>query len=162
MFHIFNPARDCPENFLLINEFSRLGLSSSSSESNLTPENDDSQSRDSVLVPNEDISSSETKTINKIPLDQPTLEEEEGEIQDEDEEGTENNSNPIHTEPPPPPPLIQPQPTPSIKKIKNKNIVKQNKTPGPRKKRKIEQVKNEPIQEHDDIDNSTLAKRKKR
>ncbi len=143
--------------FLLINEFFRLGLSSSSSESNLTPENDDSQSRDSALVPNEDISSSETKTIHKIPLDQPTLEEEEGEIQDEDEEGTENNSNQIDTEPPPPP-LVQP----SIKKIKNKNIVKENKKPGPRKKRKIEQVKSEPIQEHDDIDNSTLAKRKKR
>ena len=153
--------------FFLINEFSLLGLSSSSSESNLTPENDDSQSRESISVPNEDISSSETKTINKIPVDQPTPEEEEGEIKDDDEVGErENTSNQTDTEPPPPPPppssIIQPQSTPSIKKIRNKDIVKQNKKPGPTKKRKIEQVKSEPIQEQDDIDNSTLAKRKKR
>ncbi len=44
----------------------------------------------------------------------------------------------------------------------NKNTIKQNKKPGPPKKRKIEQIKSEPIQEQDDIDNSTLAKRKKR
>jgi hypothetical protein len=141
-----------------------LGLSSSSSESSITPENDDSHSRDSVSVPNENVSLLETKTINKTPVDPPTLEEEEGEIKDDDDEETENNSNQTDTEPPPPPPptIVHLQPTPPIKKLMNKNIVKQNKKPGPTKKRKIEQVKSEPIQEQDDIDNSTLAKRKKR
>jgi hypothetical protein len=59
----------------------------------------------------------------------------------------------------PPPPL---PPPPPVKKTTTKNTIKQNKKPGPSKKRKIEQIKSEPIQEQDDIDNSTLAKRKKR
>ncbi len=49
-----------------------------------------------------------------------------------------------------------------MKKSTNKNMIKQNKKPGAPKKRKIEQMKTESIQEQDDIDNSTLAKRKKR
>ncbi len=139
--------------------FSFLGLSSSSSESNLTPENDDSQSRDSASIPNADISPSEPKVPHKIPIDQPTPEEEEGEIKDDDEREEENPPNQIKTEPLPPPP--QPSP-PVVKKITNKTSTKQNKKPGPPKKRKIEQIKSEPIQEQDDIDNSALAKRKKR
>jgi hypothetical protein len=149
-----NFMNDCfAYNFI----FSVLGLSSSSSESNITPENDDSQSRDSISIPNEDISSSETKMNNKTSIDQPTPEEEEdGEIK-EDEEEEENNSNQMEIEPPPPLP-----PPPPVKKTTTKNTIKQNKKPGPSKKRKIEQIKSEPIQEQDDIDNSTLAKRKKR
>ncbi|CAF4680554.1 unnamed protein product [Rotaria sp. Silwood1] len=146
-------------------KISQKRLSSSSSDSNITPENDDSQSRDSISIPHDDISLLDIKTNNKSTIDQPTLEEEEGEIKDDDNEEEQNNSaqieitsqpEPLLTRPPTPPPLISP-----IKKIPNKNIVKQNKKSGSTKKRKIEQIKNEPIQEQDDIDNSTLAKRKK-
>jgi hypothetical protein len=141
-----------------------LGLSSSSSRSSLTNENDDSQSRDSVSVPNDDLLAlSDAKTSNnKIPIDdQPILDEEEGEIKDEeddDEDDNEDNSNLVEAEP-----LPVPQPiSPPIKKSTTKKIPKQNKKPGPPKKRKIESIKSEPIQEQDDIDSSSLAKRKKR
>ena len=136
--------------------FLHLGLSSSSSESNITPENDDSQSRDSISNPLEDISSSEAKTTPKIPVEQPTPEEEEGEIKDDEEEDEEENKlPPIDTKPSTPPPA-------PVKKSTTKNVTKQPKKLTSPKKRKIEQIKSEPIQEKDDIDNSTLAKRKKR
>ncbi|CAF0804566.1 unnamed protein product [Rotaria sordida] len=142
-------------------KISQKRLSSSSSESNITPENDDSQSRDSISIHHEDISLSDTKTNNKTSIDQPTpAEEEEGEIKDDDNEEEQNHSNQMDTEPQPRTPT-PPTPTSPIKKIPNKNILKQNKKPGPTKKRKMEQIKNEPIQEQDDIDTSTLAKRKK-
>ncbi|UJR31671.1 hypothetical protein I4U23_019152 [Adineta vaga] len=145
---------------------SRKRLSSSSSESNETPENDDSQSRDSVSMLAEDTSLSETKPVSRIPVEPSTPEEEEdGEIKDDDhdeEEIKENNiSNQVNTEPTPLPssPVIKPPSTPPPKK--SKTIVKQPKKSGAPKKRKIDHVKSEPIQDQDEVDNSTLAKRKK-
>ncbi len=137
-------------NFLLL-----LGLSSSSSESNVTPENDDSHSRDSVSIPNAELSSSGVNTNSKPSIDQATPDEEEGEIKDDDDENEENNSH--HTDIEPTTPSL-----PAVKKSTNKTSIKPNKKPGAPKKRKIEQIKTELIQEQDDIDNSTLAKRKKR
>lgn len=85
-------------------------------------------------------------------MDQPTPEEEEGEIKDEDEV-EETHSHLPDLEPPTPPP---------VKKPSNKTVNKPHKKSGAPKKRKIEQIKTEPTQEQDDLDNSTLAKRKKR
>ena len=93
------------------------------------------------------------------PLEEPTLEEEEGEIKDDEEVEPETHPTPMEAEPvraPSPPP-----PSP-VKKVTKKNLVKPNKKPGPPKKRKIDMVKSEPVQEDDDLDSSTLAKRKKR
>ncbi|CAF3315473.1 unnamed protein product [Rotaria socialis] len=146
--------------------------SSSSSDSNITPDNDDSQSHDSVPMPHEDTSTSDAKATIKTSIEHPTLEEEEGEIKDDDNEKEEehqhhNNSNQIESEPQPPPAIPEPPPAPSLppppsptKKAPNKNVAKQNKKPGAPKKRKMDQIKIEPIQD-DDIYNSTLAKRKK-
>ncbi|CAM4868104.1 unnamed protein product [Rotaria socialis] len=146
--------------------------SSSSSDSNITPDNDDSQSHDSVPMPHEDTSTSDAKATIKTSIEHPTLEEEEGEIKDDDNEKEEehqhhNNSSQIESEPQPPPAIPEPPPAPSLppppsptKKAPNKNVAKQNKKPGAPKKRKMDQIKIEPIQD-DDIYNSTLAKRKK-
>jgi hypothetical protein len=139
-------------NFLLL-----LGLSSSSSESNVTPENDDSHSRDSVSIPNAELSSSGVNTNSKPSIDQATPDEEEGEIKDDDDDDENEENNSHHTDIEPTTPSL-----PAVKKSTNKTSIKPNKKPGAPKKRKIEQIKTELIQEQDDIDNSTLAKRKKR
>lgn len=144
-----------------------LGLSSSSSVSDISPDHDDSQSRDSVSIPREDIASSDIKPNTKPTNDQQPPEEEEGEIKDDEneEEEEENRTNQIEKEPPPPSPphvpVVRPS-TPPMKKTSNKTVIKANKKPRSGKKRKLEDVKIEPTQEQDDIDNSTLAKRKKR
>ncbi|CAF4789591.1 unnamed protein product, partial [Rotaria socialis] len=114
----------------------------------------------------------DAKATIKTSIEHPTLEEEEGEIKDDDNEKEEehqhhNNSSQIESEPQPPPAIPEPPPAPSLppppsptKKAPNKNVAKQNKKPGAPKKRKMDQIKIEPIQD-DDIYNSTLAKRKK-
>ena len=124
-------------------------------------ENDESHSRDSISQRPEETSLSETKLPSKPSVDQPTPEEEEGEIKDDDEHEDSKTSQPEiePLAPAPPPPPLAPS---SAKKSTNKMTNKQPKKPGAPKKRKIEQVKTEPTQEHDDLDNSTLAKRKKR
>ena len=89
----------------------------------------------------------------KVTADQSNLiEEEEGEIKDDGEEN-ETNFKRIN---------VESSSTASIQKIKNdSNTIRENKKVGRTKKRKLDQIKTEPIQEQDDIDNSTLAKRKK-
>lgn len=138
-------------------KISRKRLKSSSSESDTSPSNDDSQSRDSISNTLEDISSSDSKTMTKIPIEQPTPEEEEGEIRDDDD-GNDDDNNEVHEETKLRPVTPEPLPPPPTAK----KTPKPPKKPASPKKRKIEQIiKSEPIQEHDDIDNSTLAKRKK-
>jgi hypothetical protein len=115
-------------------------------------------------MPSEDISSLDTKSANKAPAEPHTPEEEEGEIKDDEEEEEETHASiQANTEPTPPPPpaTVQPPATPPAKKSTTKTVVKQPKKSGLPKKRKIDQVKSEPTQEQDDVDNSTLAKRKK-
>ena len=89
----------------------------------------------------------------KVTADQSNLiEEEEGEIKDDGEEN-ETNFKRIN---------VESSSTASIQKIKNdSNTIRENKKVGRTKKRKLDKIKTEPIQEQDDIDNSTLAKRKK-
>ncbi|CAF4715340.1 unnamed protein product, partial [Rotaria socialis] len=67
--------------------------SSSSSDSNITPDNDDSQSHDSVPMPHEDTSTSDAKATIKTSIEHPTLEEEEGEIKDDDNEKEEEHQH---------------------------------------------------------------------
>ena len=137
---------------------SRSSSRSSSSRSSISSDTDESRSRDSAQAPHEDLLLPEVKTDPKTarPREPMTPDEEEGEIKDDDD----NNG----TEKDPTPPPIEPlrAPSPPVKKLPEKKTVKPIKKPVPGKKRKKDVAKSDSTQELDDLDNSTLAKRKKR
>ena len=126
-------------------------MNSSDSLSPISSDDDDSQSRECQAPP---IPVQETPTKSNLP-EPVTPEEEEGEIKD-DEEPEESMKAAAPNSPRPATPPLPPKKANS-KKL-NKPVKKANVT----KKRKMDSIVNEFGHDDDDLDNSTLAKRKKK
>jgi hypothetical protein len=155
-----------------------LGLSSSSSPSSVTSDNDDSRSHDSVMPLPEESTISDTKSTTKtVPIESSVVvvaaaaaaasssvvvvDEEEGEIKDEDANETHTTS--IEAEPIAIPVHVPAESVVStLKKTNRKKLVKPTKKVGASKKRKIDSIKSELAQEQADVDTSSLVKRKKK